>query len=93
LNLTYDKPLSKFAIKFNLRRYTMANSFTVILLCGSGYYFLFFKAQTEVYTMVPLDTDTEVVYFVLLLKIAAVCSGVGLAHTAGAYTRPHLSST
>lgn len=59
----------------------MASAFTIILFCGSGYWFLFFKAQTEVYTMVPLDSDREVTMFKLLLIIAVVCAAVSMAHT------------
>ena len=59
----------------------MASAFTIILFCGSGYYFLFFKAQTEVYTMVPLDTDTEVTMFKVLLNLAVACAAIGLTHT------------
>ena len=40
----------------------LCTAITAILICCSGYWFLFFKAQADVYTMVPVSQGTLQIY-------------------------------
>ena len=58
----------------------IASGLTIAMLWASGYFFLFYKAQTEVYTMVPLDEAKQVKVFKEMLDVAVSLAAVGVAY-------------
>ena len=55
--------------------------FVVVLLMAGGYWFIFFKCQEDPYTMIPVDSDTNVKLFKELLVVAVSLASVSMAHT------------
>ena len=53
----------------------------VVLFWASGYFFTLYKAQTEVYLMVPLDGTSVVKEFEVFLDVAVAFAAIGVAHT------------
>ena len=53
----------------------------VVLFWASGYFFTLYKAQTEVYLMVPLDGTRVVKEFEVFLDVAVAFAAIGVAHT------------
>ena len=58
----------------------IASGLTIVMFWASGYFFLFYKAQTDVYTMVPLDSSSEVKLFKELLDAAVSFAAIGVAY-------------
>jgi meckelin len=52
-----------------------------VLFWASGYFFTLYKAQTEVYVMVPLDGTSVVKEFEVFLDVAVAFAAIGVAHT------------
>ena len=59
----------------------VSGGLAVVLMFGGLYWFLFFKAQQEVYTVVPMDTDSRVKMFKEVLDAAVGLAAVGMAYT------------
>ena len=59
----------------------VAGGLAVVLIFGGLYWFLFFKAQQEVYTVVPMDSDSRVKMFKEVLDAAVGLAAVGMAYT------------
>ena len=59
----------------------IASGLTIVMFWASGYFFLFYKAQTDDgYTMVPLDSSSEVKLFKELLDAAVSFAAIGVAY-------------
>ena len=64
----------------------------VVLFWASGYFFTLYKAQTEVYVMVPLDGTSVVKEFEVFLDVAVAFAAIGVAHISTGSTTPTSSS-
>ena len=53
----------------------------VVLFWASSYFFTLYKAQTEVYVMVPLDGTSVVTEFGVMLDVAVAFATIAMAHT------------
>ena len=53
----------------------------IVLFWSSSYFFTLYKAQTEVYVMVPLDGTSVVTEFEVMLDVAVAFAAIAMAHT------------